>query len=73
MSRHTGIKWNGDSFSFTVFVDLVTPTLPDQREASPLKRPYYLRSSDSWKPLGHTATSNEVRLIDSDCGISSPA
>lgn len=73
MSRHTGMKWNSDSFSFTVFVDLVTPTLPDQREASPLKRPYYLRCSDSWEPLGHTATSNEVRLIDSGCGISSPA
>lgn len=29
MQRHTGMKWNGDSFSFTVFVDLVTPTLPD--------------------------------------------
>jgi hypothetical protein len=73
MSRHTGMKWNSDSFSFTAFVDLMTPTLPDQREAGPLKRPYYLHSIDSREPLGHTATSNEVRLIDSVCGISSPA
>jgi len=34
MSRHIGMKWNGDSFFFAVFVDLVTPTLPDEREVA---------------------------------------
>jgi len=71
MKDLAGVIGDSCSLSFLVLVDLVASALPCEEESCPFQGPYRHSGGYPWKPLGHTATSNEVKLTDSGWGISS--
>ncbi len=56
---------HGYPFAFSVFVDLMASTLADEGKTHLLQDFDYFTRGGSREFLAHTATSNEVKLIDS--------
>ena len=66
MKLFAGMVWHCDPLPLCVLVDPMAAALTGQKEASFLKDTNRIGSVRPGQPVGHTATSNDVRLTDSD-------
>lgn len=66
MKFFAGMVWHCDPLPLCVLVDSMATALTRQKEAGFLKGTDCIGSVHPGEPVRHTATSNDVRLMDSD-------